>query len=187
MNISSDLSPTGFQWHCVQTRPKQEKLAASTLATIPNIEVYCPFLRIQRVLPRGKVWFREALFPCYVFARFEPIENSRQVSAANGVSRILRFGGSLASIPDRVIEDVRNEMGGELTKDVIVNPREGDEGEIATGPLRGFSGIVRKITKGSSRAQLLIEILGGIHSVEISVGSLKTPRHAREFVSLSGS
>ena len=58
-------------WYCVQTRPKSEHIARASLLQFGDVEVYCPRLRYHKTTRRGKVWFTEALFPCYLFARFD--------------------------------------------------------------------------------------------------------------------
>jgi transcriptional antiterminator RfaH len=185
--LSDTEQSTENQWYCVQTRPKQEHIAEATLRQNPEIEVYSPFLRIQRVTPRGKVWFKEALFPCYVFACFDPVLHSRNVSYASGVARILRFGDNLATVPSEMIQVIKTEMGGSTVREVFVNPHVGDDGELAHGPLKGFEGVIRAVYSGRERAKILIEFLGGLHEVEVPIFSLKTPRHAREFVSQKSS
>ena len=181
--VCDTLQTTENQWYCIQTRPKQEHIAAASIRQNSDIEVYSPILRIQRVTPRGKVCFKEALFPCYVFARFDPVLHSRYVSYANGVARILRFGNDLATVPHEMIQAIKVEMGGNAVREVFVTPQVVDEGELALGPLRGFEGVIQNVNSGRERAKILIEFLGGLHEVEVPIFSLKTPRHAREFVS----
>lgn len=62
----------GSAWFCLRSQPKHEKIAAThLLRTIAGIEVFSPRLRIRRQTRRGVVWFVEALFPGYLFARFD--------------------------------------------------------------------------------------------------------------------
>jgi len=183
--MATPPSKSPAPWFCVQTRPKQERLAAASLARVEGIEIYSPHLRIQRILDRGKVWFQEALFPCYIFARFDLELHSRNVSYANGVARILRFGDSPAEVPESMIEEIQKEMGGEIVKEVYVTPKQGDEGELASGPLKGFQGVINRVDSGRARAEMFVEFLGGVHTLNISLGKLKTPRHAREFVAVT--
>ena len=100
-------------WYAVQTRAKSEHIAAAGLAQLGEVEVYCPRLRFQRPTPRGNVWFTEALFPGYIFARFAADDYLRAVGYGNAVSRLLQFGEDYAVLPDAVIERIRTEMGGE--------------------------------------------------------------------------
>src|ERR1035437_7163225 len=56
-------------WFCVRSQPKHEHIAAAHLKREPGIEVYLPRVRFKRATRRGPVWFTEALFPNYLFAR----------------------------------------------------------------------------------------------------------------------
>ncbi len=169
------------RWYCVQTRPKSEHVAAASLDQLPGLETYCPFLRIQRSLSRGVVWFREALFPCYVFAKFDVTQSLRAVSYAQAVARVLQFGGKLAELPEEALNAIRTEMRGELVQEIRLQPLVGDETEVASGPFRGFSGIVTHVREGGERVRLLIDFLGGLHEIEAPSHALRNSRNAREF------
>jgi transcriptional antiterminator RfaH len=169
------------RWYCVQTRPKSEHIAAASLEQLEGLETYCPFLRIQRSLSRGVVWFREALFPCYVFAKFDVTENMRAVSYAQAVTRILQFGGKLAELSDEALDGIRAEMGGKLVREIRLVPLVGDETEVASGPFRGFPGKVTHVREGGERVRLLIDFLGGLHEIEAPSHALRNSRNAREF------
>ena len=168
------------RWYCVQTRPKSEHIAAASLARLPEVETYCPFLRIQRSLARGIVWFKEALFPCYVFARFSEAKQLRAVSHALAVSRILQFGGKSVEVPEEALDSIRSEMRGQAVLEIRLNPEVGDDAELARGPLRGMAGRVTHVREGGERVRLLIEFLGGLHEVEAPSHSLRSSRNPRE-------
>ena len=104
------------KWYCVQTRPKSEHIAAAGLLRFSGIEPYCPRIRYQKATARGKVWFKEALFPNYIFVRFDPVESLRAVSGSQAVIRVVSFGDLLGEVPDSVIETIREEMGGEALR-----------------------------------------------------------------------
>ena len=57
-------------WFCVRSHPKHEHIAAAHLRE-RKLEVYLPRIRFQRCTRRGLVWFTEALFPNYFFARLD--------------------------------------------------------------------------------------------------------------------
>src|ERR1039458_7771599 len=58
-------------WFCIRSQPKHEHIAAAHLKREPGIEVYLPRVRFKRATRRGPVWFTEAFFPNYLFARFD--------------------------------------------------------------------------------------------------------------------
>ncbi len=169
-------------WFCLRTKPKCEHLAAASLRQLPGVEVYCPRVRFPRATARGEVTFVEALFPCYVFARFIPAEMLRGAVSAKGVTRPVQFGEYPAVIPEEVIEAIRLEMLGEEICEVRVEPNPGDEVEVTEGAFRGIEGIVTKVKKGSERVHILMEILGELHEVEVAKRRLKLPRNDRGWV-----
>ncbi|MEM9481098.1 MAG: transcription termination/antitermination NusG family protein [Verrucomicrobiota bacterium] len=169
-------------WFCLRTKPKSEHLAAAALRHLNGVEVYCPRIRFPRATARGEVMFMEALFPCYVFARFVPSEIMRGVVSAKGVTKILQFGEMPAVIPDVIIQAVRDEMKGEDLRDVTTVIEPGDEVEVTDGAFRGIEGMITRIKNGSDRVHILMEILGELHEVEVGRQQLKLPRNERGWI-----
>ena len=163
-------------WYAVQTRAKSEHIAAAGLRQFPEVEVYCPRLKFQRPTPRGNVWFTEALFPGYLFARFEAAQWLRAVSHSNAVTRLLQFGDDYAVLSDTVIDQIRQEMGGEDLKVIEILPEGGAEVEVASGPMRGMKGVVTNLLSGAQRVRVLLEFLGNVHEVEVPAHNVRTDR-----------
>src|SRR5215467_15412648 len=78
-------------WYCLRAQPKHEHIAAAHLRILEGVTAFCPRIRFRRVTRQGTVWVTEAMFPGYLFARFELLEMHRQVQYAHGVSGIVRF------------------------------------------------------------------------------------------------
>src|SRR4051812_36581358 len=147
MSMSASPEPL---WFCVHTKPKSEHLAAAAIRNLDGeIETFCPRIRFQRATPRGKVWFTEALFPSYMFAKFELSTWLRAVKHANHVIGIVGFGGKPAAVGDHVIAELRSEMQGQELREVQHGVRRGDTVEVAEGPLRGLKGIVESLASGA--------------------------------------
>lgn len=163
---------TSTAWYCIHTKPKCEHIAAAVMRQLENVETYCPRIRFQRSTPRGKVWFIEALFPSYFFARFDVNESLRAVRHAQNVIRILEFGGHLVTIPDQTITDLRAEMQNQDVREVRAVLNIGDEVELTEGPMRGFKGIVDGWLKGQDRVRVLLDFLGRQNIVEIETGKI---------------
>jgi len=155
-------------WYCIRTQPKSEHIAAAHLRILEGVEAYCPRLRFRRMTQRGPVWFAEALFPGYIFARFTPIESQLEVAAARGVSTLLRFGGELASVPDGAIEELREHMGDEDCKTIDPELRAGDAVTVTDGVFRGLSTIITQLAPSCERVRVLVEFLGECREVELS-------------------
>ena len=173
------------KWYCVQTRPKSEHIASAGLERFAGVESYCPRIRYQKVTRRGKVWLREALFPNYIFAKFDVALNLRAVSASQAVVRVVGFGDLLGEVPDSVIASIREEMGGEAERVIEVPIEEGDEVEVVQGPFAGMKGIVTRLADGKERVRILMEILGQENHVDVPSENLKSEALARDVITKS--
>src|SRR6266702_8086274 len=94
-------------WFCVRTQPKHEHIAAGHLKKEPDIQVFLPRIRFKRSTRRGPVWFTEALFPNYLFARFDLAACLRKLHHLQGVRGVVHFGEQWPTIPDDVIAELR--------------------------------------------------------------------------------
>ena len=181
-SMGSDGIVSGPAWYCLRTQTKREHLAAASLRQLEDVEVVCPRLRYKKVTRRGKIWWVEPLFPGYLLARFDLAECERAVSYAKGVTRILKFGGRVPSVPAAFVEELRKELknqeeeeGQELiTLQPIATP--GDEVELADGPLRGMTGTVIEVRPAEERVRIFVEFLGQDQPVDVDLYSLLLPR-----------
>lgn len=165
-------------WFCVRTQPKSEHIAAGHLRLLDGVEVYCPRLRFRKMTRRGPVWFAEALFPGYLFARFVPMESQKEVAYARGVVAIVRFSEKPVPIPDATIAGLREQMGGEDCKTIDAEVREGDTVTIATGVFKGLATVVTQLLPARERVRVLLEFLGECREVELAKSEV-LPERAR--------
>lgn len=151
----------GLPWYCVRTQTKREHIATGQLNRLEGVEVFCPRVRFRRKTRRGKVWFDEALFPGYLFARFDFETMLRAVSATTGVRGLVRFAEECARVPDFVIETLRN-TGGPSETVVIPEPglKAGDQAVLVDGAMRGLSALVTQVLSGGERVKILMEMMG---------------------------
>ncbi len=169
-------------WYVIHSRPKCEHIAAGMMLSLPDVETYCPRIKFQRVTKRGKVWFVEALFPSYFFARFTPATSIRAVKHSQNVIRVVDFGGQLTPVPDRVIQLIREEMDGQVIKEIHVGVKVGDTVELTEGPMRGLKGIVNSIHSGEERVKILMEFLGRESLIEVDASKLLSEHTVREVI-----
>lgn len=173
---------TAGGWFCVRTKPKSEHLAARHLQGFANLdEVFCPRIRYEKSTRRGKVWFIEALFPGYVFARFDLANDLRAVNAASGVTGVLKFADQYACIADAEIAELRREFPEEENAIRVIAPviQEGDEVILTEGAMSGLKTVVTKILSGQDRVRVLLEWLGQEREAEVSLRSLSRPGEIR--------
>jgi transcription antitermination factor NusG len=129
------------------------------------------------------VWFTEALFPSYMFARFDLATSMRAVKHANHVLNIVGFGGKPVPVEDQVIAGLRMEMRGEELREVHHGVKVGDTVEVAEGPMRGLKGIVESLASGEERVRILLEFLGRTSVVEVPAAKILSDRAPREAIS----
>src|ERR1043166_7565338 len=98
-------------WFCLKAEPKREHLAATALRRRFEIECLSPRLRFRKLTQRGPVWFVEAMFPGYLFAKFVYSTQHRAVESSHGVRGIVRFGDRLAILPEDIIAAFQSKAG----------------------------------------------------------------------------
>ena len=172
MNQLSNHLISQSAWRCIRTQPKREHIAAGRLNLLAGVEVFCPRIRFQRNTKRGKVWFEEALFPGYVFARFDMATLLRAVSGAYGVRGMVRFAGECAQVPDFVVDALRSEADGVI---LIKEPalKTGDEAVLVEGSFTGLRAVITQVLPGGERVKILMELMGTAVSAEVSAGALE--------------
>ncbi|MCB1224808.1 MAG: hypothetical protein KDK99_03245 [Verrucomicrobiales bacterium] len=181
--LSAPTFPDVEGWYVVHTRTKAEHTAAGMMKSHLGIETYCPRIRFQRATKRGKIWFVEALFPSYFFARFTPVDSIRAVRHSQNVLNVVDFGGQLAHVPDEVIATIQEEMEGQEIREISAPLQPGDAVEVTEGPMRGFRGIVLSLHSGEERVRILLEFLGKQNLVEVQAHNLLSDKSARSLVS----
>jgi transcription antitermination factor NusG len=118
------------------------------------------------------VWFTEALFPNYLFARFEWFQSQALVRSCQGVSGVVRFGDQVPEVPADTLNDLRAYMEDAELKTVSFSLLEGDDVEIVEGPFRGQNGVVKQLLPAHERIKVLLEVLGGVTEVDLSLSSV---------------
>jgi transcriptional antiterminator RfaH len=179
MNTTPDqpfLSEPGFAWYCVRAQTKREHLAAAQLDRLENVEVFCPRIRFRRKTRRGKVWFEEALFPGYLFSRFDFFNQIRAVEGTIGVRGVVRFDGACLPVADEVIAALH--PGPDHGPVVIPEPgiQPGDQAVITDGALRGLHALVTRVLPGGERIKILMELMGTAVEAEIAADALESIR-----------
>lgn len=181
----SSLVPENTGWFVIRTRPKSEHLAAQNLRQVIGLsDVFCPRIRFEKATVRGKVWFIEALFPGYCFARFDLAADLRNVTSATGVTGVLRFGGDFAQITEELVGQLQEEFGkdGQNPRTLAPEIGVGSEVLITSGAMRGLHTLVTKVLSGGERVRVLLEWLGQEREVDVSLHDLGVPGDVRRIV-----
>ena len=153
-------------WYCVRTKPKKERMAAANVESMHHLEVFCPQIRFRRKTVRGPVWFQEALFPGYIFVRFNLRDMKRAVSHAPGVLGIPVFGGRYVPVPDSVVAELVREVDEDGSVEASLPLNVGDETTILEGSMSGLKVKVIKVMPAEDRVAVLLEMLGTLVEAE---------------------
>src|SRR6185437_7920177 len=123
-------------WYLVQSKPCQELRAELTLSR------FCDEVFVPRYAPiRSKPLQRKPFFPGYLFAKF-PMELFTTVGNSFGVSRIVRFGAAVATVPDAMVREIEMRLNtGDLALEKEVKFHAGDTVQVVDGPFRGFHAV----------------------------------------------
>lgn len=169
---TDDCTPSNqkqLAWFCIRTQPKREHIATANLRKIDGLEVLCPRIRFKRATRRGPVWVNEALFPGYLFAKFDWLPLKKAVQASHGVSTIVHFGAKWPTIPEYIIEELRQSLG----DDDVASPAEefipGEEIGITGGPFNGLRALVTFVFPAGERLRVLLSFLGQLVSLDLHI------------------
>ena len=168
-----------LEWYCVRSKAKSEHIAAAHLKRYAGLEVFCPRIRFLKPTVRGKVWFVEALFPGYFFARFDRATHLRAVNAGRGVIGLVNFGDFCPSIPEQLVLELKEEFDETEVREITDELVAGDEATLIEGPFQGLSVVVSRVMPRNERVKILLDCLGEIREVEASKDSLVRPSGLR--------
>lgn len=166
ISVLGDAEPA---WFCIRTHLKHEHIAAAHLRQIAGVEVFNPRVRLLRSTRRGRVWFTESLFPNYVFARLVLESHLDKVIYTPSVTSVLRFGNTVATIPEAVIRELQQDLEETKSKVLTDAPEEGEEIEIAAGAFKGLNGTVTRVLPAKQRVEVLLDLMGRSIAAELSL------------------
>ena len=173
-----DMSAAG-NWFCLRAQPKHEHIAAAHLKKLADVEVFLPRVRFQRPSRRGLIWVTEALFPSYLFARFDWQNTLRQVQVARGVRGVVHFGARWPVVDGAVIAESKLAFGADELHTIAVVLQPGDTVEIAEGAMRGLRAVVARVMPSRERVAVLMDFLGRQTTIEVPVNCVIAEGNAR--------
>jgi transcriptional antiterminator RfaH len=144
-------------WYAIQTKPNKERAVQAALDEA-GFEVYCP--RIRKPL-RGvdRSWKEAALFPGYLFARFDFVRDYPRLRWRPGLVRVVMSGAAPIAISEDTLASVR-QIEKESTRHLLrpVRWKPGTRVRVVEGPFTGFEGRVSMTLKGGDRIRILLEL-----------------------------
>jgi transcriptional antiterminator RfaH len=159
-------------WYCLRSQPKHEHIAAAHLRLLEGVTVFCPRIRFKRATRQGLVWVTEAMFPGYLFARFELAEIHLRVRYAHGVSGIVRFADRYPTIEEGALALLRGHLGPAEVKELSYDLSEGDQVQIVGGAFVGLEAVVTRVLSAKERVKVLMDFLGRKMEAEVEYSSI---------------
>jgi transcriptional antiterminator RfaH len=169
-------------WFCLRSQPKHEHLAAANLRKMDDVQVFLPRVRFKRATRQGTAWVTEALFPGYLFAKFDWQTSLRRVQYAKGCRGVVHFGNQWPVLSETTIDEMRQAVG--ATELVTLSPEfsPGDAVQIAEGTLRGLRAVVARVMPGRERTAVLMEMLGRQTMIELKTSSMVKVENERRAI-----
>jgi transcriptional antiterminator RfaH len=155
-------------WYLIHSKPRQEARALENLQR-QGYEAWLPMLTVEKIR-RGLIAnVTEPMFSRYLFIRLDTVtSNWAPIRSTLGVSRLVTFGSVPASVPDDLIEVLRNAPAQSPQR--LLAP--GEEVLFVGGPLQGLRGIFQQ-HDGEARAMVLIELLSKPQSIAVNLHDLR--------------
>ena len=138
---------------------------------LDDVTVFCPRIRFKRATRQGLVWVTEAMFPGYLFARFELAQMHRQVRYAHGVAGIVQFGGRYSTIEDETFAQLRDRTGLAEVKEFKYELAQGDQVKIAGHFFIGLEAVPLENGSRSRALQRFAAVDPPTCGVRLSAGS----------------
>jgi len=159
-------------WFCLRSQVKHEHIAAEHLRRMVDVEVFNPRVHYTRTTRLGPMGVTESMFPNYLFARFNWQTGLAKVHYAPGVSGIVHFGDKWPTVPERAIEEIRDQLETDGICELEDAIEAGETVEIAGRAFLGLQAVVTQVMPGKQRVMVLMDFLGRQAMVEVGVGSI---------------
>ncbi len=165
--LEIDVSDNDARWYVVQTRSRQEKALARTLAA-SGIDHYLPLTKRPRYRRGRKRFVEEPLLASYLFL-FGPLEATYTATATKRVANVIHVADQ-----DRFVGELR-QIRNALDNGADLSPYRfltvGRRVRVSAGPFRGIEGMI-EVSAKADRLVLQIDALGRATSLEIDAGLL---------------
>jgi transcriptional antiterminator NusG len=170
LSVPNTLLPIGpevaerFPWYGIRTRSNYERVTSLVLRG-RGYEPYLPLYRVHRLGAHTRADSERALFPGYLFCRFD-VKQRLPILMTTGVVSVVSFGREPVAIPDEEIEAVQAVLRSGLPVEPCAYLREGARVRVTNGSLDGVEGILVK-KKNQCRMVVSVTMLQRSISVEI--------------------
>lgn len=152
-----------LNWYAVKVRTRSESVALASLHH-HGVETYCPQITKRRKYSDRTKTVLEAIFPGYLFCRFDVFSKAHVVLASVAVEYIVKCGRQVVPVPVSEVDAIRRavECGGMAA----TQPSVGEPVRVVAGPLRGVEGILIR-DKDRPRFVVSVQLINGSVSLDI--------------------
>jgi len=154
-----------MKWYVVQSKPREEERALHFLKE-KGFDTYLPRMEVVNVRKFKNVKSKQALFPGYLFCRFDKDENLGHVRWTQGVKKMLPESVSPMPVDDEIVEAIHRleQKDGVIRKKPL---QKKDPIRIARGPMKDVLGIFDHWTSDQGRVMVLLNFINYQAAVEL--------------------
>ena len=156
---------SALRWYVIQTKPRQEDRAQHFLSE-KGFEAYLPKMEMVNVRKNRRALTQKALFPSYLFTRFEQQESLAHVRWTKGVVKILPESNRPLPVDNEVVRNIKTLA----RKDGVIRKKSlktKDRVRIVNGPFKDLLGIFEHWTSDQGRVRVLLSLINYQASVEL--------------------
>jgi transcription antitermination factor NusG len=161
-----DSKSEGLKWYALQVHTRKEQLVGSQLQN-RNLECFLPTYKSLRKWSDRTKEIQQALFPGYVFCRFD-YENRQPVVMTTGVTQVVGTGKVAIPIADSEIEALQVAVSSGVPAQPWPYLRSGEYVQVNYGHLAGLRGILVNF-KGNHRVVLSVTLLQRSLALEVEL------------------
>ena len=173
------------KWFLVYTKSREEEIAKENLQN-QGYETFLPMIAQEQDNKLASFMFKP-LFPRYIFIAINlESDNWTQIKSTRGVSHIVVFGKTMASVPNSVIRFLRRRVddNGILIQKITRKKfQKGDKIIIKKGPLKGQEATFLSKT-GKERVRILLKLMNELIIAEVPRQDVDTSKAILETLKL---
>jgi transcriptional antiterminator RfaH len=155
----------GLKWFVVQSKPREEERALYFLEE-KGFDTYLPIMEVINIRGFKNSTTEKALFPGYLFCRFNPDDSVAHVRWTRGVKKILPESVSPIPVDNDVVEAIHSleQHDGVIRQKPL---QQNDRIRIARGPMKDILGVFDHWTSDDGRVKVLLNFINYQASVEL--------------------
>jgi len=155
----------GLHWYVVQSKPREEERARYYLEE-KGFDTYLPMMEVLKVRGFKNVKIESALFPGYLFCRFNPDDSLAHVRWTRGVKKLLPESVHPVPVENEVVQAIQSlqQHDGVIRQKPL---QQNDQIRIARGPMKDILGVFDHWTSDQGRVKVLLNFINYQASVEL--------------------